>query len=298
MIVSEPSTGCVADKRSPVRHGGSLLRKTFLFGAVLVGCGYSDPSNGDKAEVTHILEDERYEWTTIKTANTRIHFPVGSFADTKREILPRRAEDSRNAVLTRLREEDYSSVLDLFYVDSRSDMEALTGTPVTGYAYFDAGAVVLVFNETWRAFERHELTHVVTLGTWPGPAGDAISEGLATYVDGRCGGYDNGRVTRTILDTQNLIPLDALVADFRGWEDLAAYLQAASVIDFTVRQLGSEVIRTLWDRGLQAVPELLEIPPPDYESTFQEWLSTTYDPIPPAAWNAIRLAGCGTTARW
>jgi len=245
------------------------------------------------AQVHRILNDPGYEWVTIETPNTRIHYPAGSFAETKSALLPKQVEESRTAVLRRLNAPDYSSTVDLFYVDSRHDMEGLVGSPVTGLAYFDDDAVVLVFNSTWRAFERHELTHVVTLGTWPSPAGDAVVEGLATYVDGYCGGYENGRVARTLLDTGTGLALETLTGEFRLQDDLVAYLQAASAIDFAVERLDRGVIHTLWDRGLRAVPELLELSAREYESQFHDWLSSTYDPVPPAARDAIRAAGCG-----
>ncbi len=255
-----------------------------------------DLQAGD-AQVRRILNDPGYEWVTIETPATRIHYPAGSFAETKSALLPQQVEESRTAVLRLLNARDRSSPVDLFYVDSRHDMESLVGSPVAGFAYYDDDAVILVFNSTWRAFERHELTHVVTLGTWPSPAGDAVVEGLATYVDGYCGGYENGRVARTILDTGAGLALETLTGEFRLHDDLVAYLLAASAIDFAVERLDREVIRTLWDQGLGAVPELLELSTREYESQFQDWLSSTYDPVPPAAWDAIRAAGCGIDVR-
>ena len=118
-------------------------------------------------------------------------------------------------MLDRLALSEYDDLLHLFYVDSREDMANLTGSPATGFSYFDDHAAVVVFNEDWRAFELHELTHTVTLGTWADPAGPAVVEGLATYVDGACGGYRNGRVARTFLDKGSLLPLDVLAEEFR-----------------------------------------------------------------------------------
>lgn len=272
------------------------LRSLVLCCSFIAGCASSGPPPGDSAQTQRILSDGRYEWLTIETANTRIHFPVGSYAEANQSALAERVEESRTTVLHRLDEPDYSSTLDLFYIDSRRDMENLTGRPVTGFAYYDDDAVVLVFNESWRAFERHELTHVITLGTWPGPAGMASVEGLATYVDGDCGGYENGRVARAILDRGALIPLEVLAADFRGQDDLVAYLQAASTVEFVVERQGPEAIRLLWVQGLQAIPALLAISPAEFELQFEEWLSTTYDPVPAAAWDAIRSEGCGIDA--
>ena len=275
----------------------NVIQSSIVCCTLMMGCSPPAPPSADKAQVQRIMNDPRYEWVTIETPKTRIHFPVGSFAQTKRGSLPAQAEESRSTVLQRLSEADYSNTIDVFYIDNRRDMESLVGSPVTGFAYFDDDAVVVVFNDTWRAFERHELTHVVTLGTWQSPAEPAVVEGLATYVDGYCGGYENGRVVRTILDTGAGIRLETLTGDFRNQDDLVAYLQASSAIDFAVQQLGPQAIRVLWDRGLRAISELLEISLHEYESRFEDWLASTYDPIPPAAWTAIRDAGCGIRAR-
>jgi len=275
------------------------FRRMVLAGAavfLLSGCKPGPPHAPERPQVQRILSDNRYEWVTVETTNTRIHFPRGTFAEANQTAIRERAEESRNTVLRRLAKPDYSEILDLFYVDSREDMAVLTGTPVTGYAYFDDSAVVLVFNETWRAFERHELTHVVTLGTWPEPAGMAVVEGLATYVDGECGGYPNGRVIRAIQEKEGLIPLETLAGDFRGQRDLTAYLQAAATIEFMVRKEDPEVIRLLWDQGLQFAPSLLEISTGDFERDFREWLSSAFEPIPAKAWEAISGGGCGVSA--
>jgi hypothetical protein len=168
---------------------------------------------------------------------------------------------------------------------------------VTGFAYPDDRAIVIVLNDRWRGFERHELTHVVTLGSWPDPAGPAVVEGLATYVEGGCGGYRNGRIVRTILDRESLIPMEKLVGDFRRQDDLIAYLQASSIVEFTVHRLGPDAVALLWDRGLRASPALLHVSDEAFQEKLEAWLVSTYDPVPPGAWEMIRSAGCGIDAR-
>ncbi len=258
----------------------------------------SEVAAPDQQEVRRILADDRFDWITIETRNTRIHFPLGSYAEARQQLLPGRAEGSRRAVLTRLAVPEYPQPLHLFYVDSRQDMEKLTGSPVTGFSYYDEHAIVTVFNDGWRAFERHELAHVVTLGTWTPPAGPAVVEGLATYVDGRCGGYENGRIARTILDQGLLIPMEALVGDFRRQNDLIAYLQAASIIEFMVYRLGPGAVAALWDQGLRASPVHLQISADLFLEDFESWLTSTFDPVPIDTWEAIRATGCGIDARF
>jgi uncharacterized protein (DUF2164 family) len=269
----------------------------FLFLLFVAGCTGSSETAAQSLQVRRLLEDDRFEWVTVGTENTRIHFPSGSYAETQDTLLPARAEGSRRTVLEKLSESDYPDPLHLFYVDSRGDMERLTGRPVTGYSYYDDRAIVVVFNDRWRAFERHELTHTVTLGTWASPAGPAVVEGLATYVDGTCGGYENGRVMRTISDRESMLSLDELVRGFRQQDDLIAYLQAASIIDFMVYRLGPEAVGLLWDQGLQASHALLRRSADVFQEELETWLSSRYDPVPAGAWESIRAEGCGIDAR-
>jgi hypothetical protein len=244
-----------------------------------------------------MLSDDHYEWITIESTHARIHVPSGSYAQAHQNILLERAEQSRRTVLSRLFESDYQETLHLFYVDSREDMERLTGRRVAGFSYFSDSAVVLVYNKEWRPFERHELAHTVTLGTWTSPAGPAVVEGLATYVEGVCGGYQNGRLTRTILDMGSVIPLETLSRYFRQQDDLVAYLQAASTIEFMVERRGPDALDLLWTQGLEASPALLETSPENFQQEFESWLSSKYDAVPDHAWEAIHGLGCGIEAR-
>jgi hypothetical protein len=273
-----------------------LYRKTTPCLLAIAACSPSSQGAVQSPEVDRILSDARYEWVTTETAGMRIHFPTGSFADANRDSVTRRAESSRSHVLRRLDVAAYPSTLQLIYIDSRDDMERLIGSPVTGFAYYGEDAVVLVFNADWRAFERHELTHVVTLRTWGRAAGAASVEGLATFVDGECGGYENGRVARTISDEGSLIELRTLVREFRTQNDLIAYLQAAALFEFMHDHLGAGALRSLWTEGLGSAPSLLQISPEELEQQFQEWLSASYDPLPEFAWQKIRSDGCGITA--
>lgn len=260
------------------------------------GCAGSGDFSGEGPEVKRILGDSRYEWVTLETEHTRIHFPAGSYAETVADNLPGRAEGARTEVLQRLSVSGDPHLLHLFYVDSREDMANLTGSLVTGYTYSSDRAVVVVFNEDWRAFERHEFTHAITLGTWSAPAGPAVVEGLATYIDGTCGGYENGRITRSFLDRGWLIPLTTLMGDFRGQDDLIAYLQAGTLFEFVLGSEGSEVMSLLWTQGLLAAPMVLGMSQAEFEEAFEGWVRAKYFPITDIAMDAIRTGGCGITA--
>ena len=281
--------------RSGVRHLRRFLPHLLVPWLSLSACSVFPGDPAPDPQVERILGDDRYTWMTLETENTHVHFPAGSFAEAQAGSLPGRAEGARETVLRRLALSDYDDVLHLFYVDSREDMANLTGSPVTGYSYFNDHAAVVVFNEDWRAFELHELTHTVTLGTWADPAGPAVVEGLATYVDGVCGGYENGRIARTFLDRGLLLPLEVLAEEFRQQNDLIAYLQAGTIVEFAVDRGGPETIRRLWNQGLGASPDLLGMSSDVFHREFQDWLALKYAPISDNSLEAIRAGGCGIT---
>lgn len=263
----------------------------------LAGCssGESGPSNRARA----ILEDSRYTWTSIETTRARIHYAEGSYAERRLETLPERVGSALEAIQESLRIPYYPETLDVFYVDAREDMQRLTGSPVTGFAFIESQTVVLVFNEEWRAFERHEVTHVISRNTWrePGEPTAATLEGFATFVDGYCGGYEIGRAVRTVLERDSLLDWEPLLGAFRAQDDLIAYLQAASLVEFVDSQGIEEGLPELWSGGLGAAPGLLGVSRSELESAWLEWLKASYAPIPDQAWQRIRSDGCGIEAR-
>jgi len=270
-----------------------------LFGLLLLsGCRAPGPDVEQSAEALRMLGEAHFNWQTIRTSDARIHYLVGTYAERNQDVLTERVRESRAAVLERLGLQDYPRTLDVFYVDSRDDMRRLTGQPVTGMAYTDDDVVVLVFNEEWRAFERHELAHVISRRVWgePGDPFAATLEGLAVYVDGDCGGYEVGRVTRTMVDRGEILTAEQLLGDFRAQDDLVAYLQAGSMLEYCVRQQGTDALERLWKQGLAAAPTLLGTSTDLFVHGWRKWLRSSWSPLPDEAWNRIRADGCGIDA--
>lgn len=263
---------------------------------LLAACASEQSGPSNRARL--ILEDSRYNWVSLETAGARIHFPEGSYAERERGVLADRVEGARRAILEALGLPDYPVTIDVFYVDGRDDMRRLTGSPVTGFAFIEGQAVVLVFNEDWRAFERHEMTHVISRNAWgePGEPSAATLEGFAVFVDGDCGGYEVGRVVRTMLEKDLLLDWEPLLGAFRAQDDLIAYSQAGSLVEYVDRQAGDTGLRSLWSRGLRAAPDLLGVSPVELEGRWLEWLRENYTPIPDRAWERIRSDGCGIEA--
>jgi hypothetical protein len=265
--------------------------------ALIAACASDESGPSNRARL--ILQDARYIWTSIETAAARVHYAEGSFAEREQDTLADRVEGAIEAIRERLSITEYPETLDVFYVDTREDMQRLTGSPVTGFAFTESQAVVLVFNEEWRAFERHELTHVVSRNVWgePGEPTAATLEGFATFVDGDCGGYEIGRVVRTALEKDLSLDWVPLLEEFRAQDDLIAYSQAASLVEFVSGQGIEGVLPKVWSGGLGAAPEILGVSWSEFEIRWLEWLRASYAPISDEAWQRVRAAGCGIDAR-
>ncbi|UCC74135.1 MAG: hypothetical protein JSV86_06130 [Gemmatimonadota bacterium] len=265
--------------------------------ALIAACASEESGPSNRAR--QILEDSRYNWVSLEAAGARIHYAEGSYADGEREVLADRVESARRAILEGLGLCDYPETIDVFYVDAREDMRQLTGSPVTGFAFIEGQAVVLVFNEDWRAFERHELTHVISRNAWgePGEPSAATLEGFAVYMDGDCGGYEVGRVARTLLEMDLMLDRESLLGAFRAQDDLIAYLQVASLVEYVDGQGIEGVLPRLWSGGLGAAPELLGVSWSEFEGGWSDWMRASYTPIPDPAWERIRAGGCGIVAR-
>ena len=173
-------------------------------------------------------------------------------------------------------------------------MAQLIGGRATGFAHQSARAVFLMTNPSWRAFERHEIMHVVAWHAWGPPAAhtDWLQEGLAQAADGRCGGYTNEAALRGLTAQKGWISLDDMLANFRGQPDLRAYLQAAAFSRYLLDTYGAPVLEQLWRKGTRPDTLIGDQPVSIIE---QEWraLASGGETPPPAALARIHSDGCG-----
>jgi len=84
---------------------------------------------------------------------------------------------------------------------------------------------------------------------------------------------------------------------FRAQDDLIAYLQAASLVEFVDSQGIEGVLPRLWGGGLGSAPDLIGLSRSEFEGRWSDWLRASYTPIPDRAWERIRAGGCGIDAR-
>ena len=90
--------------------------------------------------------------------------------------------------------------------------------------------------------------------------------------------------------------LDRLFGSFRAEDDLVAYLQAGSLFEFIAASGGIEAVREVWESGLADAPRILGLDRAELERRWLIELESSWEPVPDAAWDEIREAGCGIDA--
>ena len=234
-----------------------LLRSIQALVSLATG-GALEPSRGAAQEPAGLaasaLADSRFTWIRRDTTGFRVYFAAGSYAARHQDSLVTRLPAALDHARRLLATQAPDGLQDVFFVESRDDMAQLLRGRATGFAHRAARAVFLVTNPKWRAFERHEVMHVVAWHAWGPPAAnnDWLEEGLAQAADGRCDDYSNEAALRGLVRRRGWVPFDELLDKFRQQPDLRAYLQAAVFVEYLLHTYGAQALATLWRQGSHA----------------------------------------------
>jgi hypothetical protein len=200
------------------------------------------------------LADTTFQWIPRRVEGFRVYFLADSYPAQRQDSLLARLGPAVANAQRLIGASSLGAPIDLFFIETRDQMTRLIGGRATGFAQPSARAVFLVTNPTWRAFERHEIMHVVAGQAWgdAAPNMDWLVEGLAQAADGRCAGRPNAEVLLALTSRHGWIPLDAMLTAFRRQSDLRAYLQAAAFVEYLLGRVGVPALRDLWANGATA----------------------------------------------
>jgi hypothetical protein len=241
------------------------------------------------------LDDSSFTWIARQGPGLRVYFLEGSYAAAHQDSLIARVAAARAHDLAILGAARYDSTLHVFFVEQRPQMERLVGMRATGFAERATGSIFLMTNPDWRAFERHEIMHVLAAQRWGLPAEPSawIQEGFAQFADGACGGYPIDPVVVGLAADRGYVPLDTLTTRFRQLNDLTAYLQAASFVGYVYRAYGRDAVRAIWQRGLGPAAKALGRTPEELYDHWKHTLPQEGTHPTTAELAAIRSKGCG-----
>jgi len=236
-----------------------------------------------------------FSWIERSTAHFHIRFLAASYAAAHQDSLLGRLESAHEHVFEMIDLPQDTARIQVLFLETRLQMETLLGRRATGFAEPATGTVLLMTNPDWRAFERHEIMHVVAERNW-GPAdpeADWLREGLAQLADGRCGRYSNEPVANGLVAEDGWIPLETLVRDFRRQPDLNAYLEAASLAGYIHRVHGVAALRAMWQGGPEEFRRVTGRSLHQLEQEWQEAMATISARPRPAEIAVLRQRGCG-----
>jgi hypothetical protein len=238
--------------------------------------------------------DARFDWQRDSVAGIRAYFLPGSYAIRHQDSLTHSLSQALSHAAEMIGAPQMTAPIDVFFLESREQMRELTGASATGFAHSAARAVFLVTNPQWRAFERHEIMHVVAVNAWGaiGQSNAWLQEGLGQAADGRCAEFSNTEVAIALAQRHGWIDLPTMLHRFREQSDLRAYLQAASFVSHLLRHAGAGRVRPLWTADADSTSQVAGKP---LTAWYPEWRaalpSTT--PVSSARLDAIEAAGCG-----
>ena len=272
---------------------GRLVLAAAIPGSIFAAGPGAAPAQEPAGLAATALADSAFSWTGKRAPGIRAWFQPGSHASANRDSLLARHSVGLEADARLIDAPPLPGPLDVFFLASREEMAAVTGHAVTGFAEMETRSVFLVTNPAWRAFERHEIMHVVAASAWGVPAAGTawLQEGLAQAADGSCGGVPNAAVAAALAERHGWIPFDTMLGRFREQSDLRAYLQAAAFVDFLLREVGPAALRPLWRQGATTESPVAGRALATWE---REWRDSAGAPaMDPDRLDRIEREGCG-----
>jgi len=245
--------------------------------------------------VQKALDDSTFTWLSSSSNGIRIFYQKKSFAEKHRMMLLRSVQTTVDEVLELLDEPAYKPLLNVFYLESRDEMKRIVGRPYSGFSNWEASGIFLVLNPEWRSFEKHEFTHVITMGVWGSPdvTSNWMIEGIAVYSDGLCREYTVDEIAFHLLSKGQLPSLKELFNDYAKLGEIRAGFSAASFIGFIRNTYGMSKVRSLWFNGVRNMNEVLGDELDKIQNLWKLYLKRNAIKDVPVDMDTINKLGCG-----
>jgi hypothetical protein len=245
--------------------------------------------------VTRALNDSRFSWESTSDKGITIYYQSGSFAQKHRMMLLGSLKTSISEVLNLLEETKYTDTLNVFYLESRDEMETIVGRPYSGFSNWSANGIFLVLNPQWRSFERHEFAHIVTMGLWGEPDSSSrwMIEGIPIYCDGWCQEYSVQQIAFSLLKTNQLPDIHVLFDNYFNLGEIRAGFSSASLIGFIIDTFGTNKLRELWHDGSARIEQILGKDAATIDESWREYIKRSEVDEIDIDFESIKMQGCG-----
>ena len=200
-----------------------------------------------------------------QVANVSFRFPASGFAYENRNRLLQECLEAikSNAALIKL--PTYNDSITIQFLRSRQEMKFYTGMTPSGIALVPSKILYVVANGDSNEVKprlRHELMHMMAMTSWGDPAADSnwMNEGLASYAENNCNGYNDEQIYRYLSVTKMLISMTELTTSFYQQPEMIAYHQAGYIVQFLLTTYGVNKFKDLWIQGFGQFDQIYGIP--------------------------------------
>lgn len=237
------------------------------------------------------------DWVTRSSGHFQIHYLPASRAESEIDVLLEQNEAILASHLATLGVERYDKTIDLFYFDSRNQISEIVSKPFRALADAASMTVLTIRNNEEIGRDAHEIMHVVSFDLWGGWEDRIelawLSEGLATFADKPCNGYEMSELAAHILmNTEDAVPLDSLATNFRQYPEMIGYVLMASFVGFIVDTYGIERLHQLWVENYPNFEKVFGGDLATFEQKWRQYMDSNYpDPKVPD-WNDLKEHGC------
>ena len=241
------------------------------------------------------LHNPELSWIRLSNENINMYCIEGSFAEKHRVMLMGSLESSIMYVSDLLETDGCPDSVNVFYVESREQMEEVIGMPYAGFTNWSTSSIFLVLNPEWRSFERHEFAHLATMKCWgrPHPSSGWMVEGIPVYCDGWCGEYSVNQVACYLMKEDRLPDPDNLFMSYRDMGEIPAGFSSASLAGFIAGEFGAAKLRRLWEEGSDKIEEILGIDSKLIEKGWRDYIRADAGDKPAVDYQEITRNGCG-----
>jgi hypothetical protein len=200
-----------------------------------------------------------------QVANVSFTFPASGFAFENRDQLVKECLEAIKTNSALLELPTYNDSIKIQFLRSRQEMKFYTGMTPSGIALVPAKVLYVVANGDSNEVKppiRHELMHMMAMTSWGDPAKDSnwMNEGLASYAENNCNGYNDEQIYRYLSVKAMLISMTDLTTSFYQQPEMIAYHQAAYIVQFLLTTYGVNKFKDLWIQGFNQFDQIYGIP--------------------------------------
>jgi hypothetical protein len=118
-----------------------------------------------------------------------------------------------------------------------------------------------------------------------------MNEGLATYAENNCNGFNDEQIYRYLSEKNMLIPMTAITTSFYKQPEMVAYHQAAYIVQYLLNNYGVEKFKDLWTQGFAQFERIYGIRFQEVNTNIDRTAKQDYPDAPAIDWSSFQK-GC------